>query len=187
MSVFKPSTSIAAMLALATSAAAFATAAPAQAPRAAAPVKAPAAAQAPANRAAILKNLDANFKVVDTNGDGVLTQPEIVAAESKGVQQRLANVRSKMDAEFTKLDTNRDGQLNKAEFMAAAPTAPSSAPTGAGILAQLDKNKDGKISVDEYRAPVLARFDRADTNKDGAISPTERQAANQTAQANRKK
>ena len=55
-------------------------------------------------------------------------------------------------------------------------------------MAQLDKNKDGKISTDEYRAPVLARFDRADTNKDGTISATERQAANaQTAQANRKK
>jgi hypothetical protein len=67
--------------------------------------------------------------------------------------------------------------LSKAEFMAAAPQAPATAPNGANVLGQLDKNKDGKVSADEYRAPVLARFDALDTNHDGVISATERQAA----------
>ena len=61
--------------------------------------------------------------------------------------------------------------------MAAAPTTSSQAPNGAALLSQLDKNKDGKVSVDEYRAPILSRFDAVDTNHDGTISPTERQAA----------
>jgi Ca2+-binding EF-hand superfamily protein len=82
-----------------------------------------------------------------------------------------------MDAEFTKLETNKDGQLSKAEFMAAAPVSPSTPANGAALLSQLDKNKDGKVSIDEYRAPVLARFDTLDTNKDGTISAAERQAA----------
>ena len=79
MSVFKSSTSIAALFALATSAAAFATAAPAQAPRASAPAKAPAAAQAPATRAAVLKNLDVNFKAVDASRK---TSPDFSTAET---------------------------------------------------------------------------------------------------------
>jgi Ca2+-binding EF-hand superfamily protein len=50
-------------------------------------------------------------------------------------------------------------------------------PDPANILAQLDKNHDGKVSLDEYRAPVLARFDALDANHDGVIEPNERQAA----------
>ena len=46
------------------------------------------------------------------------------------------------------------------------------------MVTQLDKNKDGRVSADEYRAPALARFDTADTNKDGTLSQAEREAAN---------
>ena len=67
--------------------------------------------------------------------------------------------------------------MSKAEFMAAAPQASASQPNGAAIVAQLDKNKDGKVTADEYRAPVLVRFDALDTNHDGTLSAAERQAA----------
>lgn len=155
---------------------------PATAAVAQAAPKAPApATQAAPNRAAIVRNLDTTFKSVDTNGDGFLNAAEIGAAETKGQQQRQANVRSRVEAEFTKLDTNKDGTLTKAEFMAAAPQPKGTLPNGASIVAQLDKNKDGKVSADEYRAPILSRFDRADTNKDGTISAAERQAAAKTA------
>lgn len=162
---------------------AFATAAPAPAPRTAAP--APAAQATPPTRAAVIKNLDTTFKAVDTNGDGTLSTAEVQAAELKVQQQRVVALRGRVEAEFARLDTNKDGQLSKAEFMAAAPAAPSAAPNGAALLGQLDKNKDGKVSLDEYRAPLLSRFDAIDTNHDGTISATEREAAQ--AAANRKK
>ena len=132
--------------------------------------------QAP-TRANAIKGLDANFKTVDTNGDGNLSSTELAAAEGKVQQRRIAARRAQHEAGFTKLDTNKDGSLSKAEFMAAAPTASSAAPNGASLVTQLDKNKDGKVTVDEYRAPVLATFDRADTNKDGVLSDAERKAA----------
>lgn len=145
-------------------------------------VPALAAAQAPAaktppTRSAVLSTLDSNFKAVDTNGDGTLSQAELAAAEAKTMQSRLAAVRSRIEGEFTKLDTNKDGNLSKAEFMAAAPQAPASSPNGADILAKLDKNKDGKVAADEYRTPMLAQFDRIDSNKDGRLSDTEIKAA----------
>lgn len=163
---------IAAAIVLGSAAPVLATAAPAApAAKAAAP-----AAQAP-TRAAIIKNIDTSFKAVDSNGDGILTQAELAAAEAKGVQARLATARQRMDAEFAKLDTNKDGQLSKAEFMAAAPQAPAGAPNGADAMAQLDKNGDGKVVLDEYRAPLLTRFDAVDTDRDGTITAAERQAA----------
>ena len=116
-------------------------------------------------------------KVIDTNGDGTLSAAEIQAAEAKVQQQRIVALRGRVDAEFTKLDTNKDGVLSKAEFMAAAPQASAATPNGAAIVAQLDKNKDGKVTVDEYRAPVLVRFDALDKNHDGTLSAAERQAA----------
>jgi Ca2+-binding EF-hand superfamily protein len=145
-----------------------------------------AAAQAPPTRAALQKNLDTTFKSIDTNGDGSLSAAELQAAEGKVQQQRIGAVRTRVEAEFTKLDTNKDGQLSKAEFMAVAPTKSTTQPNGANLLGQLDANKDGKISGDEYRAPILSRFDKLDTNHDGTISATERQAA-QAANTPRKK
>jgi hypothetical protein len=64
-------------------------------------------------------------------------------------------------------------------------TLSSAAPSGAQALAQLDKNKDGKVSLDEYRAPKLASFDKLDTNHDGTINAAEKQAA--IAQAQRRR
>lgn len=135
-------------------------------------------------RAGLTKSLDANFKAIDTNGDGTLSSAELSVAEGKVQQRRIAAIRTRADSEFTKLDTNRDGQLSKPEFMAAAPTAASAAPNGAAIVAKLDTNKDGKVSADEYRAPALGAFDRADSNKDGTLVAQERQAAGQAARKN---
>lgn len=155
----------------------------------AAPVVAQTAAQRPAaqagqgaqqqpTRANLVRSLDANFKTVDTNGDGTLSSPELAAAEGKVQQRRIAALRTRYEGEFTKLDTNKDGQLSKTEFMVAAPNASSATPNGAAIVAKLDSNKDGKVTPDEYRAPVLVNFDKADTNKDGVLSQAERPKRN---------
>src|SRR5579864_1832981 len=132
--------SFAAIIALG-AAPALAMAAPAPKPGSAA---APAAtAQRPSlpTRAELLKNLEARFKAIDTNGDGVITQAEFAAAEAKVLQSRLAEARSRMETEFQKLDTNKDGQLSKAEFMAAAPQVPTTPPDVTAAFERLDTNK----------------------------------------------
>ena len=142
--------------------------------------QAPASPQPAPTRALLSRNLSAGFKSIDTDGDGVLSQAELAAAEAKEQKKRFAVVRARAAQAFDKLDSNHDGTLSKAEFMAAAPQAPGASPNGAELLSQLDKNRDSKVSVDEYRAPILSRFDRLDTNHDGSLSPAERQAHQST-------
>lgn len=170
--------SVSALAAALTVALAAPSLAAAQAP-AAKPAAKPAAApqQQASTRANVIKGLDANYKSIDTNGDGTLSAAELAAAEGKVQQRRIAARRTQHEAGFTRLDTNKDGQLSKAEFMAAAPNASSAAPNGAALVTRLDSNKDGRVTADEYRGPVLAQFDRADSNKDGVLSEAERKAA----------
>lgn len=50
---------------------------------------------------------------------------------------------------------------------------PAMAEEASEQFRRLDKNQDGKVTRDEFSAPV---FDRIDTNKDGIITPDEDQA-----------
>lgn len=134
-----------------------------------------AAASQPLTRARLSEQLDTNFKALDTNGDKTLNAAEIEAAQQKSVAQAKVAIGQRLDAEFAKMDGNKDGQLSLTEFKAAAPT-PRVAPA-AELLGQFDRNKDGKVAPDEYRATPLANFDRIDTNKDGTISAEEQAAA----------
>ena len=52
---------------------------------------------------------------------------------------------------------------------------PTSTPSRS--CSKLDTNHDGKISVEEFRAPRVAAFNRADTNHDGVLTAQEQQAA----------
>lgn len=45
------------------------------------------------------------------------------------------------------------------------------------MFTRMDVNKDGKLTKDELRGPMVDRFDMIDTNKDGSISLEELKAA----------
>jgi hypothetical protein len=139
-----------------------------------APAGTPAAPQ-PVTRSALSSQIDASFSRLDSNADKSLSTAEIEAAQKRQVAEAQSVMTKRLEAEFAKLDGNRDGQLSLAEFKAAAPT-PKTAPA-ADLLVQLDKNKDGKVTQDEFRSVPLANFDRMDTNKDGTISEAEKSAA----------
>ena len=90
-----------------------------------------------------------------------------VAPEARGLFERdwvLMNWALKFH------DSNRDILLEPGEAQTAA----------AAFRKMADTNDDGRVTQDEYRAPMLAGFDRLDTNKDGTISQAERQAAART-------
>jgi hypothetical protein len=103
------------------------------------------------------------FKKTDTNGDGVITKDEALAA---------ANAR--VEKEFATFDSNHDSQITQDEIKAVreAKRAEMEAKFEARFK-QADTNGDSQLSKEEVQAgmPMLARgFDRLDSNKDSALS-----------------
>jgi hypothetical protein len=113
-------------------------------------------------------------------------------------------VQAQVQAAFARLDANHDGFVTREEAEAGRPPRPEGA-AGAGAgrggfrggggnmfarfggrgFAEMDANTDGKVSLAEANAFAMRIFDRFDTNKDGTISPEERQAAREAFRAAR--
>ena len=142
------------------------------APAAAAPTPTPAPAPQAMNKADFLKQVDARFAGIDTNGEQSLSKDEIAAMQARALAQAQAAEQRQIEADFKKLDTNNDNSLSLAEFKAAAP-ALQARQTADQMLAELDTNKDKKVSADEYRSGPLANFDSADANHDGVLTAQE--------------
>lgn len=124
-------------------------------------------------KAQFTNTLDARFVAFDLNKDGRLDRAEVAAAQSSMIEQRAAARRARLETRFEQLDTNNDEQLSIAEFLAlAAPVRPNR--TADQMLGQVDSNQDGFVSIEEFRAGPLARFDRIDRNDDGVITAAER-------------
>lgn len=138
-------------------------------------VAAPAQAQVtatPVARTHFIEVMDTEFKQMDADKNGILTKKEIEdfqRATSILVAQRR-NV-----ALFQALDKDKNGQLTPAEFANLPMNVPP--PNPAPVLAQTDTNRDGQITMIEYRTGKLSSFDRMDTDKDGIVSIAEMRAA----------
>ena len=143
----------------------------AQAPAARAPAAVP-----PLPRTEVTQKLDAEFKGLDTNGDGKLSKAEVQAAIQKRATAIQATLMQQQKQEFDKLDTNKDGRLTLAEYQAGTSIKPRDDAADVR-MGQMDTNKDGGITPAEFRAVTLSQFDKLDTNKDGVLSPQERPAA----------
>lgn len=100
------------------------------------------------------------FAALDTNRDGSLSSEEVAAATSV----------------LKKLDKNGDGKIEGEELRPAGPTGQVGQGGSDRFLADIDKDKDGKISKDEAPERLKENFDRVDTNGDGFIDAAERRA-----------
>jgi Ca2+-binding EF-hand superfamily protein len=123
-------------------------------------------------RADFIKTMDLDFARMDANKDNIVTKAEIDQYQRAS---SLAEARAKVRALFAQLDTDKNGQLSEAEFEKMGVTT---APTNAApILVSNDLNRDGRITLVEFRTAKLANFDRMDADKDGIVSVAEMRAA----------
>ncbi|MBC6980962.1 EF-hand domain-containing protein [Caulobacter sp. 17J80-11] len=136
-------------------------------------------------------------RMADTDGDGKISQTEMVQAERARFARLDANHDGKvtkdelealetrfMDERFARLDTDKNGQISKEEFAAAHEQRAGrwagrrgvgmGGDRMGGMLGRLDTNGDGVVTQAEADAKVQARFAAMDTNKDGFVTSDER-------------
>ena len=126
---------------------------------------------------------DARFDRVDANNDGVLTKEETERAAQARKDQRQAR-------RVERLDTDGDGVVSEVEKAAAKAERAERREAkkaergerrkgsegrkgGKKKGARIDANQDGFISLAEYDASVLERFNRQDVNGDGYLDASE--------------
>jgi len=97
----------------------------------------------------------------DANKDGTVTKAEYLEARAQ---------------QFAKLDRNADGYIDDADSPTRAEGQPQRNRRGERMRAQLDADKDGKISKSEFADAPAPAFDRADADKNGVLSAQEIEA-----------
>ena len=132
-----------------------------------------AAAPEPLTRQTFIAQMDAEFKRLDGDGNGMVVAEEIVASQQQDA--RAEAIRQNQQV-FAQLDQDGNGMLSPQEFAALAH--PSAIPVDATpLMTQFDTDRDGIITLVEYRISTQANFDRVDSDRDGVITDMEMRAA----------
>jgi Ca2+-binding EF-hand superfamily protein len=98
------------------------------------------------------------FKALDKDGDGALSAEEIAGAS----------------AALLTLDKDGDGKLSAEEIRPVQqPRGETPAQVAHRTFETFDKNTDGKITADELPERMKAMIERADADKDGAVTEAE--------------
>lgn len=140
-------------------------------------------------RAQVVERVDQRFARLDADNDGRFTPEE---ARARG-EQRRAERAGRM---FARLDANRDGSVSRAEFdQARAERGERRAEAGPGMRRHRGMRgrgarglgmrggrmfgEQGFVTREQLRERALARFDRADADRNGTLTATERREARQ--------
>ena len=138
-----------------------------------APLAAQQAQTQPLQRQQFIAQMDAEFAALDGDGNGMVVAEEIVASQRAAAAQQALR---QNQAIFAQLDRDGNGTLDASEFAAlvnveAVPVDP------APLMNQFDADRDGVITLVEYRVSTQANFDRIDTDRDGVVTDVELRAA----------
>ena len=129
-----------------------------------------------------------HFAMLDADKDGFVTAAEIGAVRGEA-----------MGKMFERMDADKNGSVSRAEFDAAHKGGPGGEHGGrhamrmgggehgmkmggmkmggGRMMMMADADKDGRVSQAEAVTGALTMFDRADTDKNGILTSSERRSA----------
>jgi len=136
------------------------------------------------------------FQQIDLNGNGVVTHDELMQEARKHfaefdldgngtvllnelpekmplpprAERRLAKQKEKMQS---REQSGERGEKKRGPRMSPEDRAEKMRPTRLKFMARMDKNGDEQLSLEEFSAPMIKRFKRADVNGDGGVTTAE--------------
>ncbi len=95
-------------------------------------------------------------------------QPRFAAAATPATLQPIgqapsADPKSKEEKRFARADKNEDGRISLAELVEPRRKA----------FAKLDVNQDGKLAFEEWAVKTIDKYEGANEDKNGWLTPTE--------------
>ena len=121
-----------------------------------------------------IREMDAVFSRLDRDGSRVLLPEEIEAVERDAARAEVLRQNRQI---FAKMDKDENGSLDLQEFAALANLDAITIDT-TPFMTQFDTDRDGTITLVEYRIVTQGNFDRIDSDKDGVVTPIEMRSAN---------
>jgi hypothetical protein len=142
-------------------------------------------------RAQVIERVDQRFARLDANNDGRFTREE---GQSRRAQRRQ-EMANRM---FDRVDADRNGSITREEMSQARATREARrgersaaggpprrgpgmrgprGPRGTGMRGMRMFGEQGFVTRDQLRQHALERFDRADADRNGTLTPAERRAA----------
>jgi hypothetical protein len=138
----------------------------------------------PVTRAEVEARIKERFARNDRNRDGTITREEVQEA-------RAERRRERQDRAFAMMDADGNGQISRGEFDTARERR-AEMREGRGVRQGWRQrrggmfargNGDDRVTIDEVLGRALERFDRADANRDGTLTPEERRDARERRRA----
>lgn len=123
-----------------------------------------------------------HFARMDANGDGVVSEAEMLAAQDQRKKRKSDRRDNRRERMMKRFDTDGDGTLSDAEKAEAREAAKQNRTERKGKRKErgakrprLDADRDGLVSRTEYDTMTTALFDRMDADGNGILTKGEGQ------------
>jgi Ca2+-binding EF-hand superfamily protein len=118
-------------------------------------------------------------------GAAAIAAPSVAQAPEGGFNrdQTRAEAQQRADKMFQMFDTNRDGTVTRAEAAQAVAQFEAASGGQGGRAGRMERmvgslfSANASLTLQQFEANALARFDAADVNHDGTVTAAERQQA----------
>jgi len=113
-----------------------------------------------------------HFAEFDLDGNGIVLLSELPEKMPlpPRAERRLAKQKEKAQ---TRRQSGQGDEAKRGPRISPEDRAEKMRPTRLKFMARMDKNGDEQLSLEEFSAPIIKRFKRADVNGDGNVTTAE--------------